>query len=96
VIVIAVPTPPEVGERLVTFGGGITVNVTPLLVMPFAVTVTGPVVAPVGTIAVIDVAHQSMTFAGVPLKLTAPNVVPKFTPVIVTSVPTPPEFGDRG
>ena len=36
VIVTAVPTTPEVGDRLVIDGGGITVNATPLLLTPLA------------------------------------------------------------
>ena len=48
-IVTEVPTPPEVGDRLVTVGPPVTVNVTPLLTTPFTVTKTLPVLAPVGT-----------------------------------------------
>ncbi len=47
VIVTGVPTAPEVGERLLTTGS--RVKVTPLLFTLFAVTTTGPVVAPAGT-----------------------------------------------
>ena len=39
-------------------GADTTVKVTPLLATPLAVTTTLPVVAPVGTIATIDVALQ--------------------------------------
>jgi hypothetical protein len=77
------------------FGGGITVNGNPLLVNPFAVTTTGPVVAPLGTSAHTHVAVQSLTVAATPLKLTEPKVVPKLIPVIVISVPTPAEAGER-
>ena len=53
-IVTDVPVTPEVGERLLMLGGGITVNVTPLLLTPpAAVTITLPVVAPAGTLVVI-------------------------------------------
>jgi hypothetical protein len=48
-MVTAVPAVPESGDTELTTGGGTTVNVTPLLATPFAVTTTDPVVAPVGT-----------------------------------------------
>jgi hypothetical protein len=47
VIVNDEPTTPEVGDRVVMPGA--TVNGTPLLATPTAVTTTLPVVAPVGT-----------------------------------------------
>lgn len=49
VIVTDVPTAPEVGDRLVIDGATTTVKLTPLLVLPLTVTVTLPVVAPLGT-----------------------------------------------
>jgi hypothetical protein len=49
VIVIEVPTAPEVGVKLVMVGVGRTVKVTPLLATPLTVTTTLPVAAPVGT-----------------------------------------------
>jgi len=55
-------------------------------------------VAPVGTVATIEVAPQlAIVDAVVPLKVTelVPCVVPKFVPVIVTDAPTAPEVGDR-
>src|SRR5690242_20118479 len=53
-MVTDVPVAPEVGEIVVMLGGGITVNVTPLLLTPpAAVTITLPVVAPAGTVVVI-------------------------------------------
>jgi hypothetical protein len=96
-IVMAVPTAPLVGDRLVTLGGTATVNVTPLLATPPTVTVTLPVVAPAGTGATMLVADQVVGVAAVPLKRTvlAPCVAPKFVPVIVTEVPTGPLVGDR-
>jgi len=96
VIVTPAPTPPEVGDRPAILGAGITVKVIPLLVIPLAVTVTGPVVAAVGTCTVIEVSAQVLTVvAAAPLKLTEPWVVPKFVPAIVTAMPTPAEVGDR-
>lgn len=47
-----------------------TVKVTELLIDPFSLTVTGPVVAPVGTVAIMRVLVQLDTDAYVPLKLT--------------------------
>jgi hypothetical protein len=97
VIVTDVPTTPEVGERVVIEGGGITVKDTPLLATPLAWTTTLPVLAPLGTGATIDVALQLVAAAVVPLNVTVllPWVEPKAAPVIVTEVPTVPEVGDR-
>ena len=57
-MVTEVPTPPEVGDRLVMLGAVETVKLTPLLATPPTVTTTLPVVAPVGTGATIEVALQ--------------------------------------
>lgn len=96
VIVTGVPTGPLVGFRLLILGvGGVTVKATPLLFTPVTSTTTFPVVAPVGTAAVMLVADQLLTAAVVPLKMTAlvPCVAPKFVPVMTTDVPTGPEVG---
>ena len=55
-----------------------------------------PVVAPVGTGAMMLVLDQLVGVAVVPLNLTvfAPCVAPKLAPVITTEVPTTPEVGD--
>ena len=56
-----------------------------------------PVVAPVGTVATIEVALQLViVVAVVPLNFTVlvPCVEPKLVPVIVTDAPTAPEVGD--
>lgn len=97
VIVIALPTGPDVGEILVMLGEPVTVKVMPLLATPETVTTTGPVVAPLGTGAAMLVALQLVGVAVVPLKFTVlePCVEPKFTPVIVTEVPTEPDAGER-
>src|SRR6187399_2867639 len=98
VIVTAVPTLPDVGDRLVMVGAAaVRVNARPLLATPPTVTVTGPLVAPLGTEATMLVALQLVGVAVVPLNRTvlAPCVAPKFTPVIVTAVPTLPDVGDR-
>src|SRR5687767_11632418 len=54
-----------------------------------------PVVAPVGTVVVIEVEELANTTAIVPLKLTVllAGVVLKLVPVIVTVVPTGPDAG---
>ena len=57
-----------------------------------------PVVAPVGTATLIDVALQvPIVVAVVPLKVTVlvPLVAPKLVPAIVTAAPTAAEVGDR-
>jgi len=93
VIVTEAPTAPEVGDRLVIVGD--TVNEGPVTVTPLTVTATGPDVAPVGTVAVIDDAVQvPIVVAVVPLNVTLPFVVPKFEPPMVTEVvPAVPEDG---
>ncbi len=99
VIVTAVPTGPEVADRLVITGAevGVTAKFTPLLTTPPTVTTTFPVVAPVGTDVARLVALQLVTVAAVPLNVTllVPWVDPKFVPLIVTAVPTGPEVADR-
>jgi hypothetical protein len=98
VIVTDAPTGPEVGDRPEIVGVVTTVNETPLLFTPLAFTTTLPVVAPVGTVATIEVALQlPIVVTAVPLKLTdpVPWVDPKFVPVIVTEAPTAPEVGDK-
>jgi hypothetical protein len=67
-IVTKVFAPPEIGDRLLIFGT--TVNVTPLLGTPFAVTTTGPVVATVGTGTTIVVPFQLVAVATAPLNVT--------------------------
>jgi len=99
-IVTAVPTGPEVTERLVMLGVDdvVTVNVTPALETPPAVTTTFPVVAPLGTVTVMLVALQlDAVPALVPLKVTVlvPWLDPKLVPAIVTAAPTGPEGTDR-
>jgi hypothetical protein len=95
VIVTDAPTAPDVGDTLVMVGG--TVNATPLLATPPAVTITFPVVAPAGTVATIDVALQLVIVVAVPLNVAVlvPCVEPKFIPVIVTDAPVTPDVGDR-
>ncbi len=72
-------------------------KVTPLLATPFTVTTTGPVVAPDGTVVIMLPTPQLDATATVPLNLTVldPCVDPKFVPVTVTGVPTPPDVTER-
>jgi hypothetical protein len=98
VIVTGAPTAPVVGDRLVMLGADTTVNVLLLLATPLTVTTTPPVVAPVGTVATIELAPQLViVVAVVPLKVNVldPCGEPKFVPVIVTEAPTAPVVGDR-
>jgi hypothetical protein len=96
-IVIVIPTPAEVGEIDVILGADVTVNLTPLLSMPSAVTTTDPVVAPVGTVATICVAVQFRATAAAPLNVTVllPWVAPKLVPSMLTIPPTGPDVGER-
>jgi hypothetical protein len=88
------PTDPEVGFRPLMLGAGGTVKLTPLLATPFTVTVTFPVVAPFGTIAVILAEFQAVVVAVRPLNVTVP-LDPKFVPEIVTDDPGGPDVGLR-
>lgn len=74
-----------------------TVKFDPALATPVTVTTTLPVVAPVGTGTVIELAPQLVGVATVPLKVTVlvPCVAPKLLPAMVTDVPTAPEVGDK-
>jgi hypothetical protein len=96
-IVTAVPTAPEAFDRLVMAGAATTTNLTPLLATPLVLTTTLPVVAPVGTVATIEIALQVVIVAVLPLKMTVPEpwVEPKPVPVIVTDAPTAPVAGER-
>ena len=88
---------PDVGETLVILGVPSTVKLTPLLALPPTVTTTLPVVAPVGTVATIDVVLQLViVVAAVPLNFTVfVPCEPKFNPVIVTDAPIAAEVGDK-
>jgi hypothetical protein len=63
------PTPPEFDERLVMLG--VTVNATPSLATPDAITTKFPVVDPLGTATIMDVSLQLViVVAAVPLNVT--------------------------
>src|SRR3989442_4435817 len=71
-MVTLVPTPPLVGEKLVIVGAGMTVKLPALLaVRPGVETLNGPVVAPVGSVAVMVVAEFTVKLSLVPLNRTA-------------------------
>jgi hypothetical protein len=69
-IVTEVPTVPTVGLRLVMPGPVPTTKIGALLARPPTVTITGPVVAPVGAGTAILVALQLVGVAATPLKVT--------------------------
>jgi hypothetical protein len=91
-----VPDCPETGAKIVIDGPtgvAVTVNEAALVaVPPGVVTLILPVVAPLGTVAVMDVADAMPNEQVVPFSLTAVAPV-KFVPVIVTFVPTGPLAG---
>jgi hypothetical protein len=96
VIVTLVPTGPLVGLKPLIVGAATTVKVAVLVaVPPGVVTLHMPVVAPEGTVTVIDVAELTVNDeALVPFRATA--VVPvKFVPVRVTVAPTAPLDGEK-
>lgn len=96
-IVTDAPTAPDVGDRLLMLAAGTTVKLWPLLAVPETVTTTFPVVAPVGTVAVILVVLQLVIVAVVPLNLTVllPCVEPNPEPATVTDAPIAPDVGER-
>jgi hypothetical protein len=96
-MVTDVPTPPEVGDKLVMLGVVNTVKPTPLLATPETVTTTFPAVAPVGTGTVIELAPQLVGVVAVPLNVTVlvPWLDPKLVPLIFTEVPMAPVVGAR-
>ncbi len=93
-MVTEVPAGPLVGLKPLIVGGGMIVKSAVLVaVPPRVVTAILPVVAPVGTMAVISVADTMLTAtAGVPLNVTEVVLI-RFVPEIVTSVPMGPELG---
>ena len=68
-------------------------NVGPVAVPPGVVTVTGPEVAPDGTVAFIEVADKTVNVVVVPSNFTAVAPV-RFVPVIVTLSPVRPDVSD--
>src|SRR5438552_966256 len=93
-IVTLVPTGPLVGVKLVIVGAlAVTVKLLLLVaVPPGVVTLSGPLVAPLGTVAAIEVEEFTVKLLLVPLTRTAVAPV-KAVPLIVTLVPTGPLAG---
>jgi hypothetical protein len=86
-----VPAGPLSGEKLAIDGN--TRNFTLLFsVLPDAVTVTNPVVAPSGTLAQMRVFETTVNAAAVPLNMTQLTSA-RSVPRILTGVPTLPEVG---
>lgn len=74
--------------------GASTVKLTPLpCTPPLLVTTTGPLLAPLGTIAVMLVPDHVEIVAPAPLKLTVPAVLPKELPEMLTEAPGSPLAG---
>lgn len=76
-------------------GAGVTVKLLALFVVPTALLMPmTPVVAPAGTVAVITPLVTTVNADATPLNFTK-FVEKKFAPLIVTSVPTGPEPGEK-
>jgi hypothetical protein len=94
VILTDVPTGPKAGVNEVIVGAATTTKSVVLVAVPMVfVTLILPVVAPVGTIAVIDVAEFSVKEVAVVLLNLTAVVHPKFVPVMATLVPMGPTVG---
>jgi hypothetical protein len=94
--VTLVPGEPLVGEKLVIVGAGtVTVKLAADAAVPLeVVTEILPVVAPLGTVAVIWVALVTENAAAMPLNAT--DVAPvRLVPVIVTLLPLGPLAGEK-
>jgi hypothetical protein len=95
-IATVVPTGPLVGVKELIVGGGpgtVTVKAAVLVALPAGVvTLIGPRLAPLGTVALSFVSETALKEAGVPLKATAVAPV-KCAPLMVTVVPTGPLVG---
>src|SRR6185503_11157547 len=96
-MVTDVPTAPLDGEKLLIVGADplVTVKFEPLVAVPDpVVTVILPVVAPLGTLAVIRPSFATLKLADVPLNRTLVAPV-KWLPLMVTDVPTAPLEGEK-
>lgn len=93
VIITVAPIDPLAGLKPDINGEGNTVKLDELFtVTPLAVTVISPVVAPAGTVVVMEVAVEAVTVALVPFMVTAGDA-PKLVPVMITFAPTAPLAG---
>jgi hypothetical protein len=93
-----VPATPDAGVKLVMTGapGIVTVKSSALVaVFPATVTVIRPLVAPSGTLVLIEPVSEALAAAAFPLNVTAllAAVALKPAPYIVTAVPTGPLVG---
>ena len=96
-MVTDVPTAPLDGEKLLIVGADplVTVKFDALVAVPDGVvTVILPVVAPLGTLAVIRPSFATLKLADVPLNRTLVAPV-KWLPLMVTDVPTAPLDGEK-
>lgn len=94
--VTVAPIGPDMGEKPVSVGAGITVKaVFVVAVWLLTVMLIGPFEAPVGTMAVTAFADAAVTVATTPLNLTtfSESVALKLVPESVTVVPTDPDGG---
>src|SRR6267378_458747 len=92
-MVTTVPGGPPVGKKPLIVGGSTTLKMELLVAVPAGVvTLTGPVVAPAGTVAWMAVSELIVKLAPTPWNATAVAPV-KFVPSIVTLVPTGPLGG---
>lgn len=95
-IVTEEPLGPLIGAKPVIAGGGTTLKIPALVVVPPGVVIAmGPLAAPAGTTAVILLPLLLIVnVALVPANVTL--VVPlRFWPLIVTDAPTPPLCGEK-
>jgi hypothetical protein len=96
VMTTLVPTRPLVGEKEVIVGLPVTVKLVALSAVPLGVVMwRGPVVAPVGTVAVIWVAESTVNVVAAVVSNVTPVVPQKFVPVITTVAPTAPLAGTK-
>jgi hypothetical protein len=94
VMTTLVPTLPLVGVNDVIVGTPVTVKLAALFAVPLGVvTCSGPVVAPTGTVAVIEVAEVTVNVEAAAVLNVTPVVPQKFVPVITTEEPTAPLVG---
>lgn len=95
-MVTILPVAPDVGEKEVIRGADeMTVKFEAVVEVPVTLVMEmGPVVAPMGTVVVNSVGETSVKPAEVPLNFTE-EVLEKFEPTRLTSVPTMPEAGEK-
>lgn len=92
VMVIIAPATPFVGEKPL-MPGVMKKFVLVVLVPTGVMTVTGPVEASAGTLALICVVEVTLALAVTPLNCTTVAPLMKFCPLMVTCVPGPPVAG---